>query len=363
VIPSFSYNVGHTFRLPVALRVIPRRSFWRLQDRFSQWVHARMMLRDLNEVESQLEINSQTVVLVPTVYANQILPFVYWAEQLPRDRRPRFALVFHSSAYPNFTDPEHLERLYRHGFRRMERSEARHNFHLFTDAEDLVDEFQSYTTLPVNQLPIPHSGGNTCETEFDHDRDRGRRPLRIAYLGDSTRLNKGFDLFAPLFHRLRGHLESGRIVAELQASVGDSAWPQIRTGIRRLRAMPGVTLHERSMASEEYYDLLARSHFVVLPYTTETYHSQTSGVFSEAVAHGKPVVVPRGTWMARQLRDRAAGVTFIPRDPQSLYESVLEAIERYDELSECAIERSGAWRKQHCVPAYLDKVFKTIGVG
>jgi glycosyltransferase involved in cell wall biosynthesis len=245
----------------------------------------------------------------------------------------------------------------------MERSEARHNFHLFTDAEDLVDEFQGYTSLPVHQLPIPHSGGNNCETEFDHDIDRSTGPLRIAYLGDSTRLNKGFDLFAPLFHRLRGHLESGRIVAELQASVGDSAWPQIRTGIRRLIAMPGVTLHERSMASEEYYDLLARSHFVVLPYTTETYHSQTSGVFSEAVAHGKPVVVPRGTWMARQLRDRAAGVTFIPRDAQSLYAAVLEAIERYDELSECAIERSGPWRKQHCVPAYLDRVFKTIGVG
>jgi glycosyltransferase involved in cell wall biosynthesis len=84
-------------------------------------------------------------------------------------------------------------------------------------------------------------------------------------------------------------------------------------------------------------------------------------VFSEAVAYGKPVIVPRGTWMARQLRDHAAGVTFIPDDLQSMYEAVVEAIHRYDELNDCAMRRADHWRRQHCVPTYLDTIFDTIG--
>jgi glycosyltransferase involved in cell wall biosynthesis len=176
-------------------------------------------------------------------------------------------------------------------------------------------------------------------------------------------LNKGFQLFAPLLHRLRPYFEAGRIVAELQASISHAGWRQVQTALRRLREMSSVTLHEGPLSSQDYYGLLERAGIVVLPYSTETYHSQTSGVFSEAVAHGKPVVVPRGTWMARQLKDHAAGVTFIPKDLQSLHESVVEAIGRYRELGDLAVQRAARWRQRHSAPAYLDTIFQAIGVG
>ncbi|HEX3726051.1 MAG TPA: glycosyltransferase [Pirellulales bacterium] len=360
-IPCFTFNIGHTFRLPLAFRFLPRQVYLHCLGLWNQWVHGRMMLHDLKQAQPQLDLNAETIVIAPTVYFNQIIPFVEWAEQLPVEQCPQFALVLHSSAYPQFTDTDHWERLYRRAFARLERSRVVQNFHLFTDAEDLVDEFQDYTRLSVHLAPIPHSGGVVNGHGRSHCRDVNQ-PIRITYLGDSSRRNKGFRFFGGLFHRLRPYFESGQIVAEIQASLGDSTWQDERLSLARLHDRPGITVHDGPMGTDGYYGLLDRADIVVLPYTTETYHSQTSGVFSEAVAHGKPVVVPRGTWMARQLKKHAVGVTFIPEDPQSLHEAVVDAIDRYHELSDCAARRAVMWSSRHCVPAYLDTIFKTVGV-
>ena len=62
-----------------------------------------------------------------------------------------------------------------------------------------------------------------------------------------------------------------------------------------------VTLLEDELSINQYEELLDRASLVLLPYQTLYYHSQTSGVFAEAIGRGIPVVVPRGTWMARQV--------------------------------------------------------------
>jgi glycosyltransferase involved in cell wall biosynthesis len=235
------------------------------------------------------------------------------------------------------------------------------NFRLFTDTEELAEEFEGYTRLPVHVVPIPHATGtSTVETPLARHYS-SREPVRVSYLGFSNGLNKGFYNFGPLFSRLRPYLESGRIVAEVQGNISTREWLHVQTSLRRLREMSHVTLHEQPLSTDEYYGLLNRADVVVLPYTTETYHSQTSGVFSEAVAHGKPVIVPRGTWMARQLKEHASGVTFIPKDLQSLYEAVMEAVDRYPELSELAASRAPQWRTRHCVASYLNTIFRTMG--
>jgi glycosyltransferase involved in cell wall biosynthesis len=364
-VPCFSYRVEHNFRPPHLMRLLgPCRFLYALRC-WNQAVHKRMMLRDLQEAESKLELNTSSLVISPTMYVNQIMPLVEWAERLPIEKRPQFALVFHSSAYPEFTHSDVMERLYRRGFRRLERSPVRRHFHLFTDTQELVDEFQGYTSLAVNQVPIPHAGGVEKE---DSPRcplpsSGGQKPLRLTYLGYSNGPNKGFHYFAPLLERLRPQLEAGKLQVELQANVPHASWHPVQSGLRRLRQMQGVTLQVQALNSKEYYRLLERADLVLLPYTTETYHSQTSGVFSEAAAHGKPVIVPRGTWMARQLKADAAGVTFIPKDLTSMHEAVLNGLGRHEELGKLAARRAPAWRARHSVPAYLDTIFKTVGVG
>ncbi len=355
VVPCFTYHHEHVFKMPLPIR--------RYRARWNQWVHGRMILQDLKEVESHIETSSESIVLVPTVYMNLILPFVHWAEQLPRERRPQFVLVCHASAYEEVTDSDHVANMYRQTFARIERSETARHFHVFTDSDELADEYRGYTKLPVAVVPIPHSGGTAdCEAHAPRRRQPDQ-PIRLTQIGFSNGANKGFQMFAPLLSRLRQELESGKIVAELQASVTNFDANVVHTTLRRLREMPGVTLREGALSTEEYYGLLDRADIVVQPYNTRTYHSQTSGVFAEAVAHGKPVVIPRGTWMARQLKQHAAGVMFIPNDAQSLYEAVLEAVDRYDELAELAAQRAEPWRKRHCVASYLDTIFNTIGVG
>ena len=65
---------------------------------------------------------------------------------------------------------------------------------------------------------------------------------------------------------------------------------------------------------------------MILPYTLANYHSQTSGVFAEALAQKKAVVCPRGTWMARQTFAFEAGAVFAPDDVEDLAQQTLFVI-------------------------------------
>jgi hypothetical protein len=81
---------------------------------------------------------------------------------------------------------------------------------------------------------------------------------------------------------------------------------------RTFNAEPETTWHQNQFDddveflppeqnTEEYLANFARCSVVLLPYEPAAYRIITSGVFAEAVAFGRPVVVPAGTSMAAEL--------------------------------------------------------------
>ena len=110
---------------------------------------------------------------------------------------------------------------------------------------------------------------------------------------------------------------------------------------------PRVVLYSEMLDDEQYERLLAMLDIVVMPYTRLNYHAQTSGVFSEAMAMGKTVVCPRGSWMARQAAAFEAGVPFVPDDAEDLARQTLCAIAAQPAFKALAAQRSKAWRRFH----------------
>jgi hypothetical protein len=66
---------------------------------------------------------------------------------------------------------------------------------------------------------------------------------------------------------------------------------------------------------------------VLFPYEPARYQTATSGTFVEALAAGKPTVVPAGTWLASQ---QPAGSGEVFSDRQSFIDCVYKVIAGYD---------------------------------
>jgi glycosyltransferase involved in cell wall biosynthesis len=357
-VPCFRFDLFHHFKLPAVCSFLPAGVRNWLSDEWNYSRHSRWIQQDLEAAQGQLPMGPHTLVLFPTVGFNDIEPVVRWAERLPKERCPWIALVFHFTAYPDYSQPYHRAHYYTRALRYLERSCRRSRFRLFTDSDELADEYSDYTRLPLRVLPIPHveHSNNTPRGQTDHGCDH---PVRLTYLGDA-RMNKGFHLLPQLFQQLEPEIRQGLVEGEIQANVRFADEWQARHAADRLRRQKGIILHDRELSSPEYYALLDRADTVLLPYLLENYHSQTSGIFAEALAVGKPVVVPRGTWMSRQLRQFGAGLTFLPGDRRSLYETCQSAIENCDQLKRQAFERRHAWKQRHSPGTYLQLVMDSL---
>jgi glycosyltransferase involved in cell wall biosynthesis len=103
------------------------------------------------------------------------------------------------------------------------------------------------------------------------------------------------------------------------------------------------------LSPEDYGDLLRFLDVVLIPYLREGYIEPTSGIFAEALAAAKPVVVTRGTWMAGELEKGGSGVEFASNDINDLTAQTLHLIGHYREFREKAESLAERWRRFHSV--------------
>jgi hypothetical protein len=91
------------------------------------------------------------------------------------------------------------------------------------------------------------------------------------------------------------------------------------------------------MTTPEYFENLARSTLVVLAYEAQPYRFLTSGVFTEAASLGKPVIVPRGTWMADKIAEGyGVGMSFEGQPPEALADVILKGLRDSRQLASAA---------------------------
>ncbi len=99
-----------------------------------------------------------------------------------------------------------------------------------------------------------------------------------------------------------------------------------------LRDAPNVHLYPNILNPSEYENFIGRLDVILIPYLLNYYHRQTSGIFADAIGAGVPVVVSKGTWAARTLKDLGGGLTAQPEDYLSLADAVYTVcanIEKY----------------------------------
>ncbi len=314
----------------------------------------RAFARDLHRATKELELDASSVVFVHTVTEHYLPPLVDWLASLPAASRPQLCILLRYAPSPNPFYPQSIAADgYRRGLHYIESSAVRPWVTLLTDSDQLQREYGELTDLPIHVMPIPHA-------RLIDGAAAGAKPAAhtMTYLGNA-RATKGFHYLPFVIEELYDEFASGAWVAEFQANVMFAHDQESHLALTRLRCLP-VTLHEHELTEAEYAALLARSSLVVIPYQQLYYFAQTSGVLSEAIAAGKPVVAPRGTWMADQVKRHGVGTLFLPGDRVSLVDAVREAMSRIDELTAASQSARDEWLGTHNSQRFLESLLTSV---
>ncbi len=292
--------------------------------------------------DMQAALNDRTradwILFAPNIDHMELLGWAWWLRSIPVDRRPQVRLLLRWSY---FTEKDSREKgrysaLAEFSLRQLEQFPS---LRLVTDSERLASEHRRLTQLPINVLPIPHTQFASTATL----KMASSNPL-VVFLG-GARSEKGF----PLLIEAAPQLLAAGIQLTVQCHLDDSSDRKAAEARIKAESMtdPGIRLIKEPLDSVGYYALLRSADIIVAPYRKQYYRSRTSGIVVEALAAGKPVVVPAGTWMADQIADGAAGRTFADGDPGALVGAIKDIATRMHQYSAEAVTYRERWLTIH----------------
>lgn len=307
-----------------------------------------IFLEDLERLLSLTSAGADDHVWLGTAHAREVLAVVLAAQRLGA-RSPTFHLEFRHSLFRSEPTQAELEqspivRLYRTFFSlsRTQESAGRIRFH--TDTAELARDYELLYRQPFGVLPIPFRGELISAIAR-----RPGEPLRFAYLGEA-RDEKGFALLPGLInHLLDDYLRGGRVRLLVQANVSAPQYnPLSAAALERLKRYPAEYVELFGLGApltpDEYYTLVSQADAVLLPYDRDRYRACSSGTLAEALAGGRPAVVPARSWMSAQLPP-GSGEVF--HDAASFAAAVERLIERYDDYRVRAEAHAERWRAAH----------------
>jgi hypothetical protein len=321
-------------------------------------MHERDMVESLRHVSRTYDLQAGDVVLINTLRQWPLRGIVDWLEELPPQRRPAVVVVLHFTSHlhhDRWVEEAQAADYYRTAFKRIEKSRVRERIVFFADAEELVTEYTELNpNLTFHLAPIPH----IRESSRPPAPDAGR-PWRIGFAGE-VRVGKGFDLIPYLAERIEADGLGNEVELHLQTYCGDEGSKFYAPAFCRLK-QPFIVTYPDALDEEEYYRFVESLDLMLIPYPQENYHSQTSGVFAEALGYGQVVVAPRGTWMGRQLKKFGGGRIFVPGDEIDFADQVLHVLRNRSAYRAEAAGRIQEWLRFHNPRHFLQRVDEAVG--
>jgi glycosyltransferase involved in cell wall biosynthesis len=309
-------------------------------------LHESDLTRELIDITRRFAATANDFFLLNTLRHWALRGVVDWLESLPDSACPTVAFILHFTAFPDPAQSDGTVEFYRQAFARIARSPVRDRIRLLTDSDALADEYRGIAPqLTFAVAPIPHTRVSESRT---------RTGLFTAgYVGEA-RTNKGFHLLPRLVRRAAEENLRG-VEFRIHSFAHNPESTFVRRSLAGLRH-PAVRVYDDEMPASEYQRFVASLDLVLLPYTLENYHAQTSGVFAEAMSNGSLVVAPRGSWMARQLAEYGGGAVFNPGDAEDFARVTLRLIAERERFATTRAERVSRWRDFHNPEQFLQVV-------
>ncbi len=309
-------------------------------------------------------LSRDDVVYCASGQAAQVLGLVEWLSALPQERRPAVLMeMMHTTG---------IETAAKDGKTRMTLPDPR------TDARGLLYRFVGHRmkSLDVSRLrfvsmnrglvemyslllqkPVSSVGTMPFGAERAVASRAGRRPITLAILGYQWK-GKGY-AFVP--EVLAGLLEGNPQLRILVHNGGgaDGTEDSQRALLALADKTGRVTVKNEVVTPEGWQDMLATIDLILCPYDPAFYRNNTSGVLTEAIANGIPVVVPAATTLEEDLRAFGGGGTgFSAYTAPAILQATQQALDRFDELAEAAVRGARLWAETEGPDKYADGLLR-----
>lgn len=179
-----------------------------------------------------------------------------------------------------------------------------------------------WPALHMHALPCPHDGA-LKKRHTD-------RVQRIGFLGHQ-RNKRGIQLLPTLVTAL---LAQGFDVIVQDSGDSDLVLPSHP----RLTRLPYI---------EHFADAIADCDLVVWPSQPEAYQHCWSGVISESIASGVPVVAAANCLPGNLVADYGCGTLFDTATPQCILAAIAQAVQAYPQLLDNAQDAAADWQAHH----------------
>lgn len=295
-----------------------------------------------------IRVGSETIFFFPTLLGKHILPIALLAAIY--GNKCVLVLRYQSDYYWNSL-------LARIGFRLLREAVIKKQVCLVSDSHILASELSSMISLPLSVIPIPLvlSGESTAKKKDDTSTSAEAKLLRFSYLGDA-REEKGIVELLEAIDRLPSSLDVEFVV---QVNNPDSRAVREAIDQFRIKKRSNVILIESALSQNEYFDFLKSSDLVLLPYRSENYNARTSGLFAEAVAYGKPVLVAEGTWLSSCARLLGTGIVCPNTTPGAIVAAIIRARQDIEILTRKAEKTLAKWQHYNNPRRCLDAIIQS----
>jgi glycosyltransferase involved in cell wall biosynthesis len=286
-----------------------------------------------------------------------------WLAELPARKRPFILCLFPSDRW-NRKGPEERERqvaeLRTVAAEIASRGLAAQRRLLFAShTRGIQAELQSLLGTRVLLAPMAEldSGITPSRRHLSPTPPTAAAP-RIAIVG-GARPEKGFDRLPAIVRASRERTTTVFLLQLFNEQLSVEEWE----ALLRLAEEPGVEAIHGELDRAGYLALFQAADLMLFPYARLPYKQRPSGILSEAVLAGLPVVVPSGTWLAEQVTaGAAAGAVFEGDTPEAVAVAIEACLTDLPALQALARERAPAWRRSQTLEPFLDGFEREIAV-
>jgi len=352
-VPFFKYSFFHSFPEPWPLNFFPDRIINHYYPLWNYYLRNKMLTFEMREVLKYCPSSEKCVILFPNFTYNDLKGIIDTAEITKDNKNIHIAAVQHFTSRINLHSSKFPNRYYERVFNYFNKSPHQNRIHFFSDSTQLTEEYKKYTQKNLTVLPIPHTSSPMPSTSNESGK------LIIGYMGDA-RTNKGFHLLPEALDVVKQNNPDDKLEFHIQANIRNkNEWQATQAGTL-LSNRTDTFCYSKALNEIEYKNLMNLIDVFVLPYTLDYYHSQTSGVFSEARSLGKVTVATRGSWMAEEISKNGGGVLCSPEDPKNIGDSISKAINNYSSLKKEALKAEKNWNGFHNVGNYFKILMNNI---
>jgi hypothetical protein len=307
--------------------------------------------RSMLHKHSDRLLGRDDVLLVTIATQLEAHALTLWLRERPRRKRPWVMVLFLSDRW-NRAGREEYERQAAE-FREvaaaiasLDDDETRRMIFCAV-TELLAAELRELLGTEVGVAPLPQRYGDPLPQTGASGATR--RPL-VTILG-GTRREKGSYLIPDIIRACRTEVD----VAFLVHLTNNTLTPAEAEQLAGIAGEPQVSVIRDALPLLQYETAVAGADLALFPYEVVPYRKRCSGVFAEAVAYGKPVVVTPGTWLAAQVEaGRAAGIVSEDFEPSSIARAIARCVAGLDPLTRQAQSLSAEWRRTNSLPAFVD---------